>query len=131
MATTTRQDGDARARRVLSRSDNPLVRAVGRLPLPVQTKFLLPSVATVILLVVLGVLGLRVLGESNDRVVELGQLQQRATAYRAIQTEALEIRHLLQERTAIVTGTCNTVTECLNSSRSVGNALRCGVKNRV
>jgi signal transduction histidine kinase len=123
MATTTQRDGDPRARRVLSRSDNPLVRAVGRLPLPVQTKFLLPSVATVVLLVVLGVLGLRVLGESNDRVVELGQLQQRATAYRGIQTEALEIRHLLSERTAIITGTCNTVTECLGSSRSIGNRI--------
>ena len=123
MATTTRRDGEPRARRVLSRADNPLVRAVGRLPLPVQTKFLLPSVATVVLLVVLGVLGLQVLGESNDRVVELGQLQQRATAYRGIQTEALEIRNLLLERTAIITGTCNTVTECLGSSRSIGNRI--------
>jgi signal transduction histidine kinase len=123
MATTTRGGDESRPRRVLSRADNPLVRAVGRVPLPVQAKFLVPSVATVVLLVVLGVLGLRVIGESNDRVVALGELQQRAAAYRGIQTEALEIRNLLLERTAIITGTCNTERECLGSSRSIGNRI--------
>jgi signal transduction histidine kinase len=123
METTARGGGDARPGRVLSRSDNPLVRAVGRVPLPVQAKFLVPSVATVVLLVILGVLGLRVIGESNDRVVALGRLQQRATAYREIQSEAVEIRHLLAERTVIVTGTCNTEPQCLASSRSVASRI--------
>jgi signal transduction histidine kinase len=122
METTARGDGDEGARQPLSR-DNPLVRAVGRVPLPVQAKFLVPSIATVVLLVVLGVLGLRVIGESNDRVVKLGQLQQRATAYRAMQSEALEIRRLLFQRTTIVTSTCNTEPQCLSSSRSVATRI--------
>jgi signal transduction histidine kinase len=123
MARTMREDGDARPRRVLSASDNPLVRAVGRVPLPIQAKFLVPSVATVALLVILGVLGLRVIGESNDRVVALGELQQRAAAYRELQAESVEIRGLLNERMAVVTGVCQTSTECLRSSRAVATRL--------
>jgi signal transduction histidine kinase len=95
MARTIRQNRDASPRGVLSLSDNPLVRAVGRVPLPMRAKFLVPSVATVLLLVILGVLGLRVIGESNDRVVALAQLQQRGTTYRDLQAEALEILDLL------------------------------------
>ena len=101
-----------------SPSDNPLVRAVGRVPLPIQAKFLVPSVATVVLLVILGVLGLQVIGQSNDRVVALGELQQRAATYRELQAESLEIRGLLNERMATVTGNCNTVPGCLEASRS-------------
>jgi len=123
MARTAREEGDTAARPSLGRTDNPLVRAVGRVPLPVQAKFLVPSIATVVLLVVLGVLGLRVIGESNDRVVALGRLQQRATTYRELQSESLEIRHLLFERTTIVTSTCNTEPQCLSSSRSVANRI--------
>jgi signal transduction histidine kinase len=123
MQRTAPEEGGARERRSLGRTDNPLVRAVGRVPLPVQAKFLVPSIATVVLLVVLGVLGLRVIGESNDRVVALGQLQQRATTYREMQSEALEIRHLLFERTTIVTSTCNTEPQCLSSSRSVAGRI--------
>ena len=97
MARTIRQNRDASPRGVLSLSDNPLVRAVGRVPLPIRAKFLVPSVATVLLLVILGVLGLRVIGESNDRVVALGQLEQRGTTYRDLQAEAVEILGLLRD----------------------------------
>jgi signal transduction histidine kinase len=97
MARTVRQSGDAGPRGVLSLSDNPLVRAVGRVPLPIRAKFLVPSVATVLLLVILGLLGLRVIGESNDRVVALGQLQQRGTTYRDLQAEAVEISGLMKD----------------------------------
>ncbi|MEP7040970.1 MAG: HAMP domain-containing sensor histidine kinase [Chloroflexota bacterium] len=98
------------------------MRAVGRVPLPIQAKFLVPSVATVALLVILGVLGLRVIGESNDRVVALGQLQQRAAAYREMQAESVEIRGLLSDRMKVITGSCVITKECLDSSRAV--ALR-------
>src|SRR6187397_2508089 len=98
MARTTRRDTDVSPQRVLSPSDNPIVRAVGRVPLPIQAKFLVPSIATVVLLVILGAIGLRVIGESNDRVVALGELQQRAAAYREMQAESVEIRGLLSER---------------------------------
>jgi signal transduction histidine kinase len=80
---------------VLSTSDNPLVRAVGRLPVRVRTKLLVAFVGTVLMLVVVGILGLRVLGQSNRRVETLGTLQLRAAAYRGLQTEASQVRVLL------------------------------------
>jgi len=51
-------------------------------------------VGMVALLVVLGVLGLRVLSESNDRVEAMGALQTRSTAYRDLATQANQVRLL-------------------------------------
>ena len=65
------------------------------MPVRVRTKLLVVFVGTVVLLIVVGVLGLRVLGQSNARVESLGALQQRATAYREIQTDVTEGRLLL------------------------------------
>jgi signal transduction histidine kinase len=98
MATTAREHGDPTQRRGLSRADNPLVRAVGRLPATVQAKLLVAYVGPVLLLVVVGVLGLRVIGDSNDRIVTLGALQQRATAYHGLQAAAAQVRELLTQR---------------------------------
>ena len=74
--------GVARERRRLSRIDDPLVRAVARLPAKVRTKLLIAFVGTVLLLVAVGLLGQRVLGQSNDRVASLGPLQERAVRLR-------------------------------------------------
>jgi signal transduction histidine kinase len=120
MARTIRQNSDASPHGVLSLSDNPLVRAVGRVPLPIQAKFLVPSVATVLLLVILGVLGLRVIGESNDRVVALGHLQQRGTTYRELQAESVEISRMLKD--AESPGPCSQF-DCIRSSHSIANRL--------
>ena len=81
----------------LSPADNPLVRAVGRLPAKVHTKLLVAFVGTALLVVVVGVLGLRVLGQSNDRVETLGALQERAVAYGKLQSDAAHVRLLLAE----------------------------------
>src|SRR5207247_1554774 len=92
--STERADGGPatqKHRQALSGADNPLVRAVGRIRARVRTKLLAASVGTVVLLVVVGVLGLRVLGGSNARVVRLGTLQLRATAYRELQTDAAQL----------------------------------------
>jgi hypothetical protein len=80
---------------VVARGRNRVIRAVARLPATVYTKLLVAFVGTVLLLVILGVLGLRVLGDSNDRVEALGALQLRATTYRQLETEASQIRLLL------------------------------------
>jgi signal transduction histidine kinase len=82
-------------RRSLIFADNPLVRAVGRVPATLQRKLLVALVGTAALLVALGILGLRVLGDSNDRVDALGSLQQRASAYRELQTDSAQLRVLL------------------------------------
>jgi signal transduction histidine kinase len=79
----------------LSPGDNALVRAVGRLPAKVHTKLLVAFVGTAALLVAVGVLGLRVLGQTNDRVESLGALQERAFAYGKIQSDAFHVRLLL------------------------------------
>jgi signal transduction histidine kinase len=84
----------------LSRGDNHLVRAVGRVPAKVHTKLLVAFVGTAVLVVVVGLLGLRVLGQSNDRVGRLGALQKRASAYGKLQSDASHVRLLLAENVA-------------------------------
>src|SRR5258708_40045827 len=63
-----------------------------------RTKLFVAFVGTVTMLVVLGVLGLRVLSESNDRIEILGALQVRSTAYRDLATQANQVRLLLGVR---------------------------------
>ena len=80
--------------RLLSPADNALVRAVGRLPAGVHVKLLVAFVGTAVLVVVLGALGLRLLGQSNERVEMLGKLQQRAFAYGKLRSDASHVRLL-------------------------------------
>jgi signal transduction histidine kinase len=70
---------------------------VGRLPAKVYTKLLIAFVGTAILVVAVGVLGLRVLGQSNDRVGTLGALQERAFAYGKLRSDTSQVRLLLAE----------------------------------
>ncbi len=94
------QDAAAGAskRRLLSPADNPLVRAVGRVPAGVHVKLLVAFVGTALLVVVLGVLGLRLLGQSSERVETLGTLQVRAFAYGKLRSDAGHVRGLLAQR---------------------------------
>ena len=62
-----------------------------------HTKLLVAFVGTVLLVVVLGLLGLRLLGQSNERVETLGTLQERAFAYGKLQSDALHVRLLQAE----------------------------------
>jgi signal transduction histidine kinase len=85
---------------ILSRVDNPLARAVGRVPVKVQTKLLVSFASIAVLLVAVAVLGFRVLGQSNSRVESLGTLQHRAATYQILQTQAQQLRQLLSVRVA-------------------------------
>src|SRR6478736_1847420 len=76
-------------------ANNWLVRAVARVPAKVRTKLLVAFLGIAALLVVVGVLGLRFLGQANGRVERLGTLQERSAAYDTIQTEATLLRQLL------------------------------------
>jgi signal transduction histidine kinase len=76
-------------------ADNPVVRAVGRMPAKVRTKLLVGFLGIVVLFVVVGILALGVLSDANARVECLGAVQQRASAYRGLQTEADQVRVLL------------------------------------
>ena len=84
-------------RRLGGLSDNALVRWVGCLPAKVHTKLLIAFVGTAVLVVAVGLLGLRVLGESNDRIGRLGVLQERALAYGKLESDTRHIRLLLVE----------------------------------
>ena len=81
--------------RRLTGRNNPLVLAVERLPASVHTKLLVSLTGTMMLLVIVGVLGLQVLGDSNGRVEQLAQLHNRVKAYRELQTDVQEMRLLL------------------------------------
>jgi signal transduction histidine kinase len=83
---------------MLTRVDRPLTTAVGRIPTRVQTKLLAAFVVIVALLLVLVLLSLKVLGDSNGRIESLGQLQQRATKYQELQTDADQLRLMLTVR---------------------------------
>jgi signal transduction histidine kinase len=87
----------ASRRRSLSWGDNPFVRAVGRLPARVHTKLLVAFMGTAVVVVAVALLGLRFLGQSNDRLVALGALQERAFAYGKLQSAVFDVRLLLAE----------------------------------
>jgi signal transduction histidine kinase len=54
-------------------------------------------VATAVLVVGVGLLGLRVLGQSNDRIGHLGALQKRAAAYGKLQSQTSQVTLLFAE----------------------------------
>ena len=84
-----------RSRRLLQRGYNPLVWAVARVPARVRTKLLVAFLAIAALLVVVALLGLRVLGQSNSRAARLGALQVRVGGYRQLEADAAALRQLL------------------------------------
>src|SRR5262245_21115473 len=95
-----RPAGVAHQRWPRGRIDDPLVRAIARVPVTVRTKLLIAFVGTSMLLVAVGLLGQLVLGQSNDRVVRLGEIQERATGYGKLRQQVLDLRQLLAENVA-------------------------------
>ena len=93
---------DNRDRRSLSRGENPLVRAIGRVPTTVQRKLLTALALMAILLVAVGVLGLVALNASNDRVATLGQLPPRVVYYEELQLDSQQLWADLVARDGIV-----------------------------
>jgi hypothetical protein len=83
-------------------ADNPLVRMVRRVPITVQRKLLIAFGIVVVLLVTVGVLGISVLNESNDRVDSLGLLPQRQAAYRELAIDSESLNQLLLLRNEYV-----------------------------
>src|SRR5438046_7476220 len=79
-------------------SDNPLVRAVARVPLPIRAKQLFGSLAVAALLALVAVLGLVALGQSNSRGTELRRLQQQGGYEQLLLTDATQLKLLLDFR---------------------------------
>jgi len=88
---------------MIHRGDNALVRAVAGVPTSVQRKFLVAVAVVVLLLVSVGVLGLRVLSQSNDRVDLVGELPQRVAIYTELQDDSLQLNAQLQYRHELIT----------------------------
>ncbi len=86
--------------RLLRRADDPSAVGATRLSIPIRRKLTMAFAAVVILLVATGLLGLRVLGQSNDRVRTLGLLQQRAATYQGLQINNGQLRQMRLQRSA-------------------------------
>src|SRR6476620_4222489 len=79
-------------------SDNPLVRAVARVPLPIRAKQLFGTLVVAALMALVAVLGLVALGQSNSRGTELRKLQQQGVYEQLLLTDATQLRQLLDVR---------------------------------
>ena len=98
----------------------PARAPVARIPISVRTKLLVAFALIAALLVVVGVLGLRVLGQSNARVEELGTLQRRAATYQSLQTQAQQLRQLLARARRLPTpsSSATPAARCRPTSRA-------------
>jgi signal transduction histidine kinase len=85
----------ASLRRLLSRADNPLVRALARLPAKLRTKLLVSFLAIAALLVLVSLLGVRVLGQSNSRSEGLKTQQDERAGSQKLLAEATIVRDIL------------------------------------
>src|SRR5262249_40562214 len=82
------------------RSDNPLVRAFARVPLPLGAKQVFGSFAVATLLALVAVLGLVALGQSNSRGTELRRLQQQGAYEQLLLTDATQLKLAIDFRLA-------------------------------
>ena len=104
-------DNGDRPRRSLSRTDNPLVRAIGRIPATVQRKLLVTLALIEVLLVGVGLLGLGALNASNDRVATLGLLPPRVASYGELKFDSLQLSAQLLRRDRLTTP-CTFGVQC-------------------
>jgi signal transduction histidine kinase len=82
---------DAPQRR-LSATENPLVRAVGRIPLPLGAKLFIGFALVAALLALSAVLGLTALSQSNSRGAQLRTLQQEAVLEQQLLGDATHLQ---------------------------------------
>jgi signal transduction histidine kinase len=89
---------EADGRRSRWSADNPLVRAIGRVRLPLGAKLIAGFLAVGALLALVAALGLSALGQSNSRGEQLRQLQQRAVYYQLVLTDATQVKTAIENR---------------------------------
>ena len=78
--------------------DNPLVRAVGRVPLPLGAKLIAGFAVVAALLAVVASLGLVALDKSNSRGLRLPKLKQKVSYERILQADADNLKRALDRR---------------------------------
>jgi len=84
--------------RVEQATGNPLVRAVGRIPLPLGAKLLIGFALVAGLLALTAVLGLAALSQSNSRGEQLKRLQQTAAYAQLLAADANQLNALVGQR---------------------------------
>jgi signal transduction histidine kinase len=89
---------EPRRRRLGWGADNPLVRAVGRIRLPLGAKLLIGFAVVGALLAIGYALGLVALGQSNSRGEQLRQLQRRAVYLQLVLTDASQLKRAIDYR---------------------------------
>ena len=87
-------------RRVALGVTDRLAGLVARAPAALRTKLVVAFLAVAALLVVVSVLGLRVLGQTNARVERLDVLQLRSAQYQALEAHAADLQQSLGVRAA-------------------------------
>jgi signal transduction histidine kinase len=78
--------------------DNPLVRAIGRIPLPLGGKLLVGFAVVAALLALVAALGLVALNQSNSRGEQLRSLQQTFAFARIVEADATQLSTLVSQR---------------------------------
>jgi signal transduction histidine kinase len=79
-------------------ADNPIVRAIGRVRLPLGAKLIAGFAVVAALLAVVAALGLVALGKSNSRGLKLPALRQEAFYERVLQTDSDQLRSAIEYR---------------------------------
>ena len=100
---------------------NLLVELVARAPARVQTKLLIAFLTMVVLLIVLGAVGLRVLSGVNDQTNELITLQRKITAYRQVQHDTTN--QLYGISTALLSSDARMLDSALRQLNKLGYDL--------
>jgi signal transduction histidine kinase len=82
------------------RIDNRLAASIAGAPVTVRTKLLVSFLAIASLLVLVSMLGLHLLAQSNGRVERLGAIQLRSSTYQALEAYAVDLQQTLGVRAA-------------------------------
>ena len=89
-----------RRRRLGWAADNPLVRGVGRVPLPLGAKLIAGFGVIAALLAVGYALGIVALGQSNSRGTQLRRLQEQAVYEELLLTDSSQLKKAIDYRLA-------------------------------
>jgi signal transduction histidine kinase len=109
---------EPRPRRFGWAADNPLVRAIGRVRLPLGAKLLIGFGVVGVLLAIGYVLGIVALGQSNSRGAQLRTLQRQAVGLQLVLADATHLKRAIEAR-------INTP----GSSKSFGSGLDQAIGN--
>ena len=88
----------------LQPADSPIVLAIAKIPARMRTKLLAAFASTVLLVIALGIVGLAVLSQSDQRLASLSRLDDRSSVYSALDNLSSSYDHDQGSRHALVHG---------------------------